>query len=125
MLDMDLSKIQIFRVFFRKSDSICLNGIFYLPSIDKTPAEISAVYEILLQVKTKTEALSYKETDLVRDHTIYCKALLILIESLTVQCSGFPQQTLFLTSRRFYYQITISTDFYYKIDSLLLFNTTQ
>ena len=69
----------------RKNVASPTNKVFYLPSIDKSPAKISTIYEVLLQVKAKAEALSYTEADLVLDHAIYCKALLILMELKNMQ----------------------------------------
>ena len=63
--------------------------VFYLPSIDKSPTKISTVYEVLFQVKAKAEALSNTEPDLVLDHAIYCKALLILMEPKNIQLKNF------------------------------------
>ena len=73
----------------RKNVASPTNKVFYLPSIDKSPAKISTVYEVLLQVKAKAEALSYTEADLVLDHAIYCKALLILMEPKNMQLKSF------------------------------------
>ena len=98
------SKVQIFTVFFNYSDSTWLDGIlssdaknkcsqsnkvFYLPSIDKSPTKTSTVYEVLLQVKAKAEKLSNTEADLVLDHVIYYKALLILMELKNIQLKNF------------------------------------
>ena len=43
----------------------------------------------MFQVKAKAEALINTEVDLVLDHTIYCKALLILMEPKNIQLKNF------------------------------------
>ena len=65
------------------------NDFFYLPSIDKSPTKIITVYEVLLQVKAKAEALRNTEADLVLDHAIYCKALLIPMEPKSMRLKNF------------------------------------
>ena len=102
----DFSKVQIFRVnlsvtqtvpgwkgFYHlelKTNAVSpTNNVFYLPSIDKSTTKINTVYEVLLQVKAKAEALRNTEADLVLDHAIYCKALLILMKPKNIQLKNF------------------------------------
>ena len=73
----------------RKNAVSPINKVFYLPSTDKSPTKISTVYEVLFQVKAKAEALINTEVYLVLDHTIYCKALLILMEPKNIQLKNF------------------------------------
>ena len=73
----------------RKNAVSPTNKVFYLPSTDKSPTKISTVYEVLFQVKAKAETLINTEVDLVLDHTIYCKALLILMEPKNIQLKNF------------------------------------
>ena len=104
--NMDFSKVQIFRVNLSVTQTVPgwkgfyhlelktnaaspTNNVFYLPSIDKSPTKINTVYEVLLQVKAKAEALRNTEADLVLDHAIYCKALLILMEPKNMQLKSF------------------------------------
>ena len=78
-----------YHLVLRKNAASPTNKVFYLPSIDKSPTKISTVYEVLFQVKAKAEALSNTEADLVLDHAIYCKALLILMEPRNIQLKNF------------------------------------
>ena len=78
-----------YHLVLRKNAASPTNKVFYLPSTDKSPTKISTVYAILLQVKARAEALSNTETDLVLDHAIYCKTLLILMEPKNIQRKNF------------------------------------
>ena len=86
----DFSKVQIFRVNLSVTQTVPgwkgfyhlelktnaaspTNKVFYLPSIDKSPTKINTVYEVLLQVKAKAEALRNTEADLVLDDAIYLR----------------------------------------------------
>ena len=49
--------------------------VVHLPSINKSPAEMATVNEVLRLIKANTDALQLTEVYLVLDHSIYCKAL--------------------------------------------------
>ena len=76
-----------YHLVLRKNAASPTNKVFYLPSIDKSPTKVSTVYEVLLQVKAKTEALRNTKADLVLEHAIYCKAL--LMEPKNMQLKNF------------------------------------
>ena len=46
--------------------------------------KMDIIQEVLCQVKEKAEALNLKESDLVLDHTIYCKAVEIVMSKKTL-----------------------------------------
>ena len=45
---------------------------------------MDTIQEVLCQVKEKAEALNLKESDLVLDHTIYCKAVETVMSKKTL-----------------------------------------
>ena len=48
-----------------------ISNMIYLPSINQAPTELSAIVEIIKQVKTKSERVVYlTEVDLVAHHAI-------------------------------------------------------
>ena len=53
--------------------------IFYFPSLNSNPTQIETVQEMLYQTKSKGEKLQLEEVDFVCDHSIYCKALEVLM----------------------------------------------
>ena len=65
---------------------------------------MDTVQEILFQVKEKAEALNLKETDLVLDHAIYCKAVEIVMQErneklrrfINLRMGGFHATCIFL-----------------------------
>ena len=58
--------------------------VAYLSTINKSPTQMDTIQEVLCQVKEKAEALNLKESDLVLDHTIYCKAVEIVMSKKTL-----------------------------------------
>ena len=63
--------------------------VAYLPSINSSPTKMSTVQEVLIQVKQKAEKLGLTEADLVLDHTIYSKALEILMNPVNEEYRKF------------------------------------
>ena len=66
---------------------------------------MDTIQEVLCQVKEKAEALNLKETDLVLDHAIYCKAVEIVMSKrnthlrsfINLRMSGFHATCVFLS----------------------------
>ena len=54
--------------------------IGYLPTIRSFPTKMETVKELLVQCKKKAQQLNQIETDLVLDHTIYSKAVEVVME---------------------------------------------
>ena len=59
--------------------SASYHQVAYLPAIDKSPAKLETVAELLRQTKAKAEALGLSETDVVADQAIYAKAVEVLM----------------------------------------------
>ena len=103
------AKNQIFpswKSFFYEVEKECgdRHTVAYLPTINKSPTKMDTVQEILFQVKEKAEALNLKETDLVLDHAIYCKAVEIVMQErneklrkfINLRMGGFHATCIFL-----------------------------
>ena len=85
--------------------------VVHLPSINKSPAEMATVNEVLRLVKAKADALQLTEIDLVFDHAIYGKAFEIirnpvdgsLKNAINLRMGGFHVECIFLSviSKRF------------------------
>ena len=71
--------IQRWKAFFYEVEhqTIDKHTAEYLPTINKSPAKMDTVQEVLRQVKEKAQALNLKETDAVLDHATYCNAKLL------------------------------------------------
>ena len=54
--------------------------IGYLPAIRSFPTKMETVKELLVQSRKKAQQLNQIETDLVLDHTIYSKAVEVVME---------------------------------------------
>ena len=65
------------------------HSVYYLPAINQSPTKMDTVQEILLQAKAKAEAVGLRETDVVLDHAIYCKALDIMMNPANLQLKDF------------------------------------
>ena len=66
-----------------------VHDVIYLPTIVESPTKLETVQEIVFQCKAKAEVLNLKETDLVLDHSIYAKALEILLKEETFSLKEF------------------------------------
>ena len=85
--------------------------VVYLPSINKSPAEMATVNGVIHLIKAKADALQLTEVDLVLDHAIYCKALEIirnpvsgsLKNVINHRMEGFHAECIFISvlSKRF------------------------
>ena len=92
--------------FFYEVEKECgdRHTVAYLPTTNKSPTKMDTVQEILFQVKEKAEALNHKETDLVLDHAIYCKAVEIVMQErneklrkfINLRMGGFHATCIFL-----------------------------
>ena len=65
------------------------HSVYYLPSINQSPTKMDTVQEVLLQAKAKAEAVGLRESDVVLDHAIYCKALDIMMNPENIQLKDF------------------------------------
>ena len=100
-------KIPSWKGFFHQVTSQNQNTRFtigYLPSINDSPTKYEVVQEILLQCKTKAEALDLDVADPVLDHAIYSKALEVLFKEgnedlkafIHLRMGGFHASCVFL-----------------------------
>ena len=54
------------------------DAIHYLPAIEGSPTKMDVIQEILIQIKSKAEAIGLTSADAVFDHAIYAKALEVI-----------------------------------------------
>ena len=80
-----------------EEDTVLTHHVHYLPAIDQSPTKLDTVQEILVQVKSKAEAIGFTCTDLVLDHAIYAKALEVMYSPSNADLmGGFHACSIFL-----------------------------